>query len=279
MTTAQRWAEKFESIDATLTYTFPLNQYEWQSEQGLRVAYGHGVGADYAHDFAGISLAPKSVGIEVVRFMMTGYASPAAFDTAFDAMLGQLMRIGQGKLFTNDSAGTRRWCYARLTARPSITIAGLSWLAQPVALHFTRLSDWFGASATTGSRTVTVSPDTFTINNPGNAPAKFIVFRLRANAAAGFTNPALANLTNGYSFSTTRDSASADSEIKVDTELASVEFSTDNGVSYADDYALFSLGATQVGFMQLEPGNNSMRVTCDGTPNFDLEWSFYAPNQ
>jgi hypothetical protein len=42
------------------------------------------------------------------------------------------------------------------------------------------------------------------------------VFRVRSNGAAGFTNPSLTNLTNGYSVSSTRDAANGNSELKID---------------------------------------------------------------
>lgn len=70
---------------------------------------------------------------------------------------------------------------------------------------------------------------------------------------------------------------SVDSELKVDSERAEVLWSDTNGATYADDYALVTLGPTQVGLMQLEPGDNAMRYSDGASPNLDLEWSFYAP--
>ena len=273
----QRYAEKFESVDASQSYTFPLYAYEYEPSQALRPRIAVAVGADYGLDLAGAARWPKDIAAAAVRFEMVGSSTPGALDTDIDSMMSTLLRIGLGKLFTIDNAGTRRWAYAKLDAVPQVTVRIQEWMRQPVSIHFTRLSDWFASSTTTATRTVTASPETFTITNPGNAPVYRAVFRFRANAAAGFTNPQLENLTNGYSFSTTRDSASADSEVRVNTETEVVQYSNDDGATYADDYTNFSQLATQAGMMLLDPGDNSMRLTCGGTPNYDFVHTFYAP--
>ena len=77
--------------------------------------------------------------------------------------------------------------------------------------------------------------------------------------------------------SISRNAVSADSELRLDTERGQVLWSDTNGATYADDYALVTLGATQVGLMQLEPGANALQYSDAGSPNLTLEWSFYAP--
>lgn len=273
---AVRYLEKFESVDGFTSYTFPIDDYEYEPAQAFRRAEAPAVGADYALDFTGAAPWPKAVGEEAVRFTIWG-ASATDADSQFDACVTTLRRIGLGRLYQLDAATTRRWCWAKLLARPSYLVDVNGYFNVPVTLRFARYSDWFAAAPAAGSVTITTSPRAFTITNPGNAPARFVVFRFRANSTGGFTNPSLTNLTNGYSFASSRGAVSVDSELKLDTERMQVLWSDTNGAIYADDYALVTLGPTQVGFMQLEPGPNAMQYADGGTPNLDLEWSFYAP--
>lgn len=276
MSFLQRYAEKFTSLDGTVSYTFPLRAYEYEPEQALKPSLAGVVGADYAHDFLGANRWVKDVGSESIRFEVVGSATPAALDTEIDSLVSKLVSIGLGKLYTIDSAGSRRWCYAKLDARPGVQVRIGEWMRQPVSLHFVRLSDWFDTTATTGTVSVTTSPKTFTINNPGNARVRAITFRLRSNNATGFTNPSLSNGTTGQSIASTRDAASANSELKIVTDTFQVLWSTDDGANYANDYDLVTLGATQAVLMELEPGDNNFTYTDGGTPNFSLEYSFYA---
>ncbi|MGE5501676.1 MAG: hypothetical protein ACM3W4_07105 [Ignavibacteriales bacterium] len=273
---ALRYLEKFESVDGLTSYVFPVDDYEYEPAQAFRRSEAPVVGADYAVDFLDAAPWPKAVGEEAVRFTIWG-ASAADADAQYDACVATLRGIGLGKLYQVDSATTRRWCWAKLLARPSSLVDVNGYSNRPVTLRFARYSDWFAATPTAGSVTITATPHSFTITNPGNAAARFVVFRLRANAAAGFTNPSLVNLTNGYSVASSRDAISADSELKVDAERMQVLWSDTNGATHADDYALVTLGPKQAGLMQLEPGPNAMRYADAGTPNLDLEWSFYAP--
>lgn len=271
-----RYLEKFENLAATLSYTFHLRNYEWVSEQQLKTPVAAVAGANYVHDFLGTSPSPKNVSVERVRCLVKK-ATFAELETEIDNARAYCYRIGLGKLYVLNTDGTRRWAYGRLESMPSVTVASPQGFFSPFIFQFIRVSDWFGTTATTGTRVATVTPDTFTINNPGSAAVDFAVIRFRANTAAGFTNPVLANLTNGYSISSTRDSASVDSELKIDCERMEVKFSSDNGVNYTDDWALATIAAIQVGLMRFEPGDNTMRYTDGGTPNLNIEWSFNAP--
>ena len=270
------YLEKFTSSDGTsVSYTFPLDDMEYNAEQGYRVATAELVGADYSHDFSGSAPWAKGNASEALRFVIWGTSETAAM-TEFDTMVSTLRKIGRGKLWALLPDGTRRWAWAKLSGRPSYTEQPLSFYNIPVNLRFERMSDWYAQNATTGSQTVTVTPTTFTITNAGNAPVRNLVFRLRANSATGFTNPSLTNLTNGYSIASTRDAASGDSELRIDAGAARVQWSTNNGATYADDYALATIGATQVGLFRLEPGANAIRYADGATPNVTIEWSFAA---
>jgi len=273
---AIRAAEKFTSEDGFTVYTFPVDDYEYDPDQKYRDASDAVVGADYAVDYAGGAPWPKDVATEVVRFTIWGADAGDAEDQ-FDDCASTLRKIGRGKLYTLASDGSRRWAWAKLTGRPTYSARVDDYSNIPVSCRFLRFSDWFAESPTTGTEAVAATPATFTITNPGNAPCLAAVIRLRSNGAAGFTNPVLTNLTNGYAISSSRDAAGANSELRIDAGAAKVEYSNDDGASYADDYSLVTLGVTQVGFMRLEPGDNTMRYADGGAPNLSIEWSFDAP--
>lgn len=269
-----RYLEKLTSIDGASSVTLPIVDYEWESTQSLRTAFMESVGMDYAFDALRGAPALKAVATEVVRATIYG-GGGADMDTILDNMRGGLLAIGRGKLYTKTQAGVRRWCYARLAGMPSIRVTGPA-LIVPVEIPFQRFSDWFAETPTSVITTVTTSPKSITVTNAGNIAAKFIVFRFRSSSAAGFTNPVLLNVTNGYQFSSTRDAVSVNSELKVDTEAMSVLWSNDDGVSYANDYALFTIGVDQAAFFQLEPGDNTLMLLNDGTPNLSFEVAFSA---
>jgi hypothetical protein len=115
------------------------------------------------------------------------------------------------------------------------------------------------------------------VTNAGNVPAKLVLVRFRSSGSAGLHHPVLLNNTNGYTFSSTRDGTTANSELKVDSNDLSVKYSNDDGASYVDDFSRFTLGPNQANFMQLEPGANAMVYTDTGTPSLSLEVTFWAP--
>lgn len=271
-----RYISKFESNDTLISYTFPLGLYEWESAQPLRVPLSVGVGADFAHDHIGRAPSPQDPARERIRCI--GVESSAAnMEAEIDEARAECYRIGLGKLWRIDDNGTLRWAWARLAAMPVFTRRGFQVRHMPVAFDFIRISAWHPATATTGSQTVNESPEAFTINNPGNLPVYAMVFRLRSNGSNACTNPAISNTTNGLSMSSSRDLTAADHELKIDTGRRTVEYSTNDGSSYANDYSNFSLGSTQGGvWMRLEPGDNTFSVTDGGTANYSFEWEFYA---
>jgi hypothetical protein len=270
-----RYPEKLTSADGLRSYTFPTDDLEYEPVQGFRVADAPAVGADYAHDFLGFARWAKDVGEEAVRFSLWG-DDAAAMLAAFDAALQQLINIGRGKLFTTDQAGTRRWCWAKLSERPAYSVSPDVLFKLPIALRFRRYSDWFAEAATTGSVTVASSPYQWVITNPGNARVTTAVFRLRANSASGFTNRRLENLANAQRVDSSRDAVSASSELKLDCERFQVLWSNDDGTNYSDDYANVTLPAAQVSLLDLEPGDNLIKYTDGAAPNLAIEWSFFA---
>lgn len=271
------YPEKFTSLDgSTIVYTFPLNNFEAQEEQGLRTAFGQGIGGDYPHDYLGYSAAPKSMGTINIRTTIVS-SSTANLETARSQAGSYCYRIGRGWLYRLSQDGsTRQRCLARLQSMPSLTRSGWQDVHQPIVFNFAKLSDWQATTATTGSVDFSTDPKTFTITNAGDLPLTDIVFRFRSDSTGPTVDLNLTNTTNNYAFATTRDLDHADKELKVDSGLGTVEYSDDDGSTYADDYDLFTYGV-QDAFMRIEPGNNSMRAAvASGTPDVTLEYSFYA---
>lgn len=272
-----RYVEKFTNITGTISYEFPLRMYEWETSQPLRTAIGQAIGADYGHDHHGYAPAPFSPSRERIR--VTAVTSTAALlEAALDEARAECYRIGLGYLYRLDSDGsTRRRALARLASTPGFTRTIGQFVHMPLIFDFLRVGPWEATTATTGSQKVAATPEAFTISNPGNLPCDAILFRFRSDSAGPTTDLSLTNSTNGMSFSTTRDLSHADHELRVNTETWAVEYSANDGGSYSNDYNVFSIGATQVGIMRLEPGDNSMSAAvASGTPDYTLVWSFNA---
>lgn len=274
MTDPVRYPESFASADGGISYAFPGDGLEWSPSQGFRRSEAAAIGADYAWDHLQGAAWPAAVAEEAVRFVIWGDTA-ADVDTAFDTCVATLRRIGRGKLWTTDAAGVRRWAWAKLAARPVTTVTVDALFTLPVECIFARYSNWYAESPTTGSQALSASPTTWNITNPGTAPARGIVLRLRSNGATGATDPKFENLTNSHEIQTTRDLTGADHELRIDNGAQRVQRSTDDGATYADDWALVTVPADQVALLELEPGINSIRYTDAGTPDAVAEWSFY----
>jgi hypothetical protein len=272
---APRYLYRFAAHDDSIFYDFPLYEYEWESEQGYRLNSYQLIGANYQHDSLGFAPAPVDNSRESIRalFLPTDWLN---YDAQLDEARGVCGRIGIGKLYSTDSTNNQRWAWARLTATPKATIEIGRGRVLPLMFEFERKSDWFELSYAQGAISLTVTPRTFTITNPGNAIARNITLRLRSNSATGFTNPIIRNLTAGslYEFASSRDAVSANSEIRIMTEQYRVEFSDNDGVSYVNDYDKVTQPNTQVGLMALAPGVNNMEYVDGGVPNAVLEFAF-----
>jgi hypothetical protein len=269
---ALRYLEKFESANGLVSCVFPGDDYEYEPEQGYRRTDA-GVLGDYAHDFLGGSPWLKEPGSEAVRFTIWG-SSAGNVDSTYDSLVGECREIGLGKLFLLDSAGTRRWCWAKLGERPTYEVGIDQYFHAPVSLRFVRYSDWLSTSLQTGSVDLDATPKTFSITNPGNARVRGAA-ALLFTIAGTFTNPILKNVTLDQQVASSRDGSAAAHVLKVDCERESVEWSTDTGASYADDYANVTLPATQVALLELAPGENDFEYTDGGAPAGTLNYQFY----
>jgi hypothetical protein len=124
---------------------------------------------------------------------------------------------------------------------------------------------FYATGLTTHTRVVDDSPEDFTATNPGTAAAKKLIITLDGP----LSSPKLLNQTNGLWVQYNGVLAGGQSLV-IDT---GEWMATIGGVSYL-------AGITHEGdpiWMILEPGDNSMRVTCDEAPSGEIEIKYYAP--
>ena len=255
-----RYAEKFENSAGSVSYTFPADNYVYRVDQPFRSSLEVISGADYAVDYAGSLPWPKAIAVERVTGMIWG-ASGAGADTEFDTMCQKLINTGLGKLYVKDQAGARRWCWAKLAARPGYGTDAYAFSNIPFELEFMRFSDWYGTTIVNFSQAIAASPTTVTLSNAGNAPVRNIEFRIRSSGVGGFASPLLTNDDNGYAVGSLRTALSADDEIRIDTARKAIEYSQDNGTSYVSDFSQFVMGGLQVGWFVIDAGGNDVIVT------------------
>lgn len=272
MSPAPRYAEKFTSLDgSTFSYTFPLVMYEYErGEQGIASAALAASGGDYAVRLLGTARGPKPIAKETVRFLNQG--TPAEIEGEFEDALEQMVEVGLGKLWSLGSDSSRRWCYAELAAVPGMLLTTSLRMSVAQVLEFNRFSDWYDEEAIgeDGEFTLDDDPDAITVNNPGNAPVYNAVITLKGT----FTNPVITNTENGDVLQSTRDGSNPDHWLRFDCGRNVVEFSTDGGDTWADDYANFVRASGQVRLMRFEPGNNDLTVA--GADTADLVFEFYG---
>lgn len=274
----RRHLYRFSSPDGSVNVDFPLDEYEWEQSQDLRVPISIVAGAHYGWDHRGTQTGLKAVARERVRFLEID--TPAALDSSLDLLRGRLFQIGRGKLWTVGDDDSERWAWSRLASMPQLTLTVNDRVTQPVILEFLRLGDWQTPALVAVSQNVTTTSADIEVTNPGTSPQSFIVMRVRANTSAGFANWRVENLTNGYIIETNLVASSVDDELRIDTERPAIEFSDDDGVSYATAVANLVIQGLPYVYpplaMILEPGGNTLRMTSTGTPDYEFVASFYG---
>lgn len=270
-----RTLEKFEDVAGSVSQLMPDAEFEWSTRQALQNPFATISGANYGYRHQGTAPAVKAFAYESVTcsILATPGQTPADVDTAYDALKQKLWSIGRGKIFTIDSAGTRRWAYASLQAMPEMRWRAGDIFEIALVISFVRESDWYSTTLTTGSGTM---GGAVVIANPGNAP----VWNAIITIGGTYTNPVVTNNTaviyntaaQKYILQTNRDGTNANHRVKFDAGEDSVEYAPD-AVTYADDYANFV--RNQVHQMRLDPGNNSFTGT-GVSASTTLYWSFYA---
>lgn len=293
-----RYASKFEDLAAAVSYAFPATDYQYQARQGYRKALSVVVGADYAHDHAGYGPWPKEVAAESIQGTIWG-TSGADADSQFDELAGTLRGIGLGKLFLVDQAGTLRWAYAKLEARPTYGTTATAFYNIPVTIQITRLSDWFDEEPASEIIDPGGAYTTFTLTNPGNAPVRTgLTFEFQGNVAGGYENLLITNVTTGqwvrWRGRCGAMYAAGTSRLRFDTSDQSVRFDPGAGLMvgsaetfvgqdglggwgiWLDAWGQVELGPGQAGLWELEPGDNDFVVQSEGTPNWVLFVDFYG---
>lgn len=281
----------FAASGGTPSVIFPTMQMSWQTKQLSRinaqtsvssgsstssdVGLAYAVGTSYAIDLLSGMPAPMEISQETLSAAIgAGGLTGPQIDAQLDALRAALVSIGLGKLWTMDDNGDQRWAWARITQLPDVTL-GVSHIGYaPFQVVFVRLSDWQSPTETTLSETVTTASYQFTASPAGSATVGSIVFLLTANAAGGFDAPSLSNALTGETWSSTRVAANGD-QLRIDTGRMAVEYSTDGGVTWTPDYANFSIGATQAGFMRFGAYANTLTLTNNGSPNCTLSVSWF----
>jgi len=263
---------RFESVDGLTVVTLPMARAEIESSQELRNALAVAVGMDYAVDLHGTGRAPLGTGRERLRALLAA-DDATAFDTDADALRADIYSIGRGKLYSADDDGTERWSWARPRAMPDIQLSSRADRLAPVVIEFDRLSDWYDDTQTSIVTALTTDPQTIAVTNSGNADVRAITFLLESGSAGGFDGPSVSHALTGETWTSTRTAAGALDQLRVNAGAYTVEYTDDDGATWSDDYALFSTGSVQVGFMRFLPGAQSIEVR--GCTNATLTISFY----
>ena len=266
----------FESSDGLTVLTFPRAEYEWESSQDLYTPAAEVVGAGYIYDQLGSGSPIKKVGMETLRFVVV-QDNPATVDSDVDALIAGCISIGRGKLYTTDSAGTRRWAWARAVSLPSLRWSRGDIFTKQASMAFRRQSDWYATSQTSVIGTLNGSPDSFTVTNPGTQRVWNAVIILKGTWTAPVT---ILNETTGYAYSYDDgdDGNSANDWVRFDSGSGRVFRSTDGGTTWSDADAYITLGSGQAQQMRIDPGDNTFTFSDLGTPSGTLTVQFYGAN-
>lgn len=271
-----RILEKFESTDAATSYTFPDAEFEWRASQPLVNEFASIAGASYGYRYNGTAPAEKRLARESLSCSIVAPpgGTPSDVDTAYDEMKSELWKIGQGKIFTIDRSGVRRWAYASIAAMPDMRWSAGMIFNLALGIELIRESDWFGTTLISSSGTLGAA---VVIDNIGNAPVYNAVLTLKGT----YTNPIITNSTAflknstlNYRLSSLRDGSNANHWLRYNAGSGEIEFASD-ATTFADDYANYQRQAGQVHLMRLDPGNNSIAATSGVSGSTTLAYSFY----
>lgn len=276
MSTGPRLPWKFESYDSSIVVYFTDREVEWDTSHPTQQSLASIPGTAYALDQRRRSPSLVDVRRDTIRHLVDESCGDD-IDEYIRTTRAKARRIGQGRLWSTHPNGDH-WTVARLVDVPEFDLGKLGELPIPAIWTFDGLTDWYGKNPITnqGVTGVTTTTRDITVVNPGDLPQPLMVMRWRANTSGGIVAPSVQNLTNGYSIGSLRNSASVNSEIRIDTNDLSMRYSNDNGSTYTNDYANRVIGNNQALWMVLDPGTNTLRLSSGGTPNYDFELSFYA---
>lgn len=274
-------------------YEFPSNSARGKDEAfNYREALQDMPTADGAWDHLGDDNYKDSALVEH-RFWLEA-DSPTDLETAIDDFR-EAMHAGRQALYWRMEDGSVRWAWAKCVdiamptsreTREALPVAVTFRVPEAYRYDLHAASgalwgsfDWgdgtlWGGSVTTSfafSNTVT----DITVTNVGNAPA-LVVVTISCSAVQTANNVKVARRVSGVDvqyFQSTR-AISSSKALVVDCEDQSVEYDG------SDDYSAFTIGSDQVEWLHLEPGDNSIRISCSspsdaGTIEFDFYPTFH----
>lgn len=274
---AKRYLYKWTAMDGTShAYTFPTARYELEQTQAVTSPIGKVLGGGTVRLLGNQPVALEEAQVRI-RCVFVG--SESEQDDEIDGARANLYLGALGKLWSTDIGGNERWALAEITEMPQLTVAYGSPNILPMVFGFRLFTPWFDEAPISASATKTASPATLEVTNHGTIAATRVQIRIQSQSAAGFSNIKVVNGANGHVFESTRDATSADDELRLDTTVPEVTYSTDDGVNRGDDYAAYvepPLAQKLLSF-DLEPGVNELTITCSGTPNYLITVTGDAP--
>lgn len=269
-----RYLYRITNVNADEEFVFPLNMFEWDERQPMDVPITPVVGHNYGYyepQEEGGLVQPAD---NTVRFTLIEDLA-ADIDDMLDDLRAKSRRWGALKIWTKGADDTLRWARATLSERPQAVITPDTVQVLPVNTGLKRFTEWFAEDEVVDIHTVIASGATFTVNNPGHLPVDSMVITLLSVSSAGFVNPVIDNLTNGYSFASLRDAAAINAMLRLNTDEPSVEFNAGSGSTSGDLANYVFPTAQHVLSFRLEPGDNTIRYTGAGSPNLTIQFAFW----
>lgn len=124
---------------------------------------------------------------------------------------------------------------------------------------------FYAPSKTTDTQTVNETTEEYTVNNPGTAPATKMIITLDGP----LESPKIENTTTGV-WLQYNGSIGTGEQVVINTEDFACELDGDNMISAIKH-------AGDMSWMILDPGDNSIEITCDSAPSGSAKFEFYAP--
>ena len=179
---AIRYPQSFESPDGSDVVLFPVHLLEYEPVESYRMTTAPIMG-DYAFDLSGSSPWRKALAEENVRFTILARGNREQdADDQYDELVAKCRRIGRGKLWSLDADGNRRWCYAKLSGKPSKQVSFERPYWMPVEATFQRFSDWYGATPVRAFAELALPTTELVVDVPGNRRTSNVSVRLRAKS-------------------------------------------------------------------------------------------------
>jgi hypothetical protein len=263
------WPTRLENLAGDIVIAFPTYAMEWETGGELRSSFVDVPLDDYSFDLLGTRPSPRAASEESIRFVILGQNAQDAWQQYRD-MRGKLARIGRGRLWVRDAAGTQYWCYVRPLGLATTTLGVENLRHFPVTLSFKRLSDWFAATASSVSFP---GNGTHTLFINGKIAVLDFTVEIVAAAAGGYASPTIVNTATGEQFTVARTAADNRHRLRVLAASWRAQESSDGGSSWTDVTASLSVPQLQPIVLRLVPGSNLLQIS--GCPSANVLFSWY----